>query len=947
MALLRLTEINNLIFDLASVDEVELLAAVGRYVDSSLQLSLGKSDTDNIKLLDSLLAFDESLFQRFGTLTDLTDSEVHALEKKNPDRGEKFRVFKKLRSFHSAVDITRTKLRIKQATEKYSSDIISESGIVTSEMRTGAVTTMSEQQNMEDAGGSQVVTQDIGNSEYEETGSMPVTKIDNFMERPLLIAQTSVPYLIPLKVQYPVYAMLSNQPSVRAKFRNFAFFKADLRIRINISGTPFHFGKLIVSWQKYPDINQTYQNLYVLPDANKVNLFNYLSQAPGATTIDVKMNEPLEISVPFVFNRPMMRLFNTTSMAISGLTPLADFEDIGTLHVQTLNPISYTTDVEPPAPNMSIYAWFENVEMGANTASVIEILTESGEYDERESGPIERFATRAMQVSQYLDQVPVIGPYARASNIPLLAMKNIASLFGWSKPTMDSDVYIMKNMPYRNGAQVIGKDSSYRITLDPKQELTVDPRIMGTEHDELSFSCLSQKESFLTTFVWDFSEEPLGRSIWQSLVTPYLYTFSTNVVADTLLVSPTPMAYVAQPFAYWRGDIEFRFEFVVSQFHRGKIAVIYEPNSQQRALMDTNYELNKNYVRVFDLQETQNVSVCVEWNSAWAWQRAPAIDKYKDMYDHEYGTTTDAEDAWSNGLLSLVPFTRLQSPNDSDVQVNVYVKARNLRVNFLNDTNLPNTRVFVSESSDSTMTYGFTTKATGPGLVTTDDVDCVTLNPSTAEVDRLNENYFGECPVSFRSLLKRFATQARVNVVSGITLGVYQLDVPNYPRINKSYTATSNYKNLYDYLRYAYLGIRGGMRHRINVMTPNDSNVLNTTIVTLNQFETTDNYSVTVDTSPPPMRINGSVCFVASSNGGIEYEAPFYNNLLFLFSCNNNLVGPGAAYLAPLSFQRRCRVSIPLNGSDMTVYATDHISTGEDFSFMGFLGTPYFALPSF
>jgi hypothetical protein len=47
-----------------------------------------------------------------------------------------------------------------------------------------------------------------------------------------------------------------------------------------------------------------------------------------------------------------------------------------------------------------------------------------------------------------------------------------------------------------------------------------------------------------------------------------------------LAASPTqftPMSYAAFPFKWWRGDIIFRFKFICTRFHKGRVRITFDP----------------------------------------------------------------------------------------------------------------------------------------------------------------------------------------------------------------------------------------------------------------------------------------------------------------------------------------------------------------------------------
>merc|ERR1712137_1330932 len=121
-----------------------------------------------------------------------------------------------------------------------------------------------------------------------------------------------------------------------------------------MSGNPFHYGRILASYQPYPDLNK---NLISLTAQDEIG--NYYSQSPQSVVMDVKANEPVEMICPFISPKAVHRLFNSTTTAISAATPYADLESCGSLYIHILNLIdSVSTGTYVPV-YLQVYAWME------------------------------------------------------------------------------------------------------------------------------------------------------------------------------------------------------------------------------------------------------------------------------------------------------------------------------------------------------------------------------------------------------------------------------------------------------------------------------------------------------------------------------------------------------------------------------------------------------------
>jgi len=795
--------------------------------------------------------------------------------------------------------------------------------------------TISIQENVMDVGGESPFFLSAGLTKGPFQGQKEVLRIEKFLERPIEIDTAEIKVGDELSAEYKVWDIISTDPSIRSKFRNFAYFRGDVHLRFAISGTPFHAGKILFSYQPYPVRNKTLQTLLAnvaLDPTLRPLLLSYLSQAPGAVILDVKENRPCEMTCPFISTKSVHRLFNSQTTAISGATPFVDFEQAGYLYVYSMNVLRAVTESPTPIA-FQIYGWFSNVELGTTTATNIEIMTES--RDERKTGPIERMSTSMATVTQALTTVPFMSELAKASTLVLNGIAAVSAWFGWSKPALLEKPQFMKNRPYCNSCVTIGQETVEKLTWDPLQELTIDPRVVGMDKDEMSIAHLCAIESYLTTFEWDPDDAPMTNPIWLCKVNPCLTNYV--VVGADHYQLPMPMSFATAPFFWWRGKIKFRIEIVCSQFDRGKLLIFFEPNINHATLINLDIATNKNFVKIIDIQETQSVEFCVNWAQPRAWNKIIHANRNPYSYGPALDFALDTN-GFSNGYIGIVPFTELQSPVSEALKINVYVCAQDVQVNVLTDENIPIVRKIVTESADITHT-------TMDGEVT-----CFDLNESTASPYGTCDYFFGEQPLSLRSALKRYVTNdhsltdtdAGATAFATASSYVYVKPDPKYDGVTRT-----GLSSLLDYLPYAFLGMRGGMRKRVRFYGGRSDNsaFTNRSIVVSNSTIRNPPTVGLVLSNSGPARLNmrGSVAFIPHVNGGIEFEIPFYSNNLFAFSCADDWIGTNGTDDMDTVWEKTYTVDADFH-TDAATLATfvEDSATAEDFTFMHFLGSPYY-----
>jgi hypothetical protein len=762
-------------------------------------------------------------------------------------------------------------------------------------------------------------------------------RVDDFFSRPISIVDFEEKVGDEMNYVLPVWELYTSAPSVRAKLRNYSYLKADLMVMIEVSGTPFHYGKALISYQAYNTANVVLSSMLtsVTNDAlARPCLLNYLSQSPGAVTIDYNGNRPVLMKCPFISPKPMHRLYNGATTVISAATPYEDMTVAGSLFIYSINLVAAAT-ASPTPIGVHVYAWLENVELGMPTGTQIDITTESGR-DERKTGPVEKVSTALVRLSDALGVIPEIAPFAKASSMFFSGVSHLASIFGWSRPLIVDKASFVKNRPFTNAAFGITSDTSEKISLDPMQELSVDPRVVGIKDDELAISYLTGISSYLTTFSWA-EGDAVGTPIWACGVHPQMDTYMSYDTNDYLF-QPSALSFAVAPFEYWRGTVKYRFEIVCSHFHRGKFLIRYEPNAEQYALIETDSSLNKQFTKVIDIQETQDVEFCIKYAQPYTWCTtvAPPVSR---LFHGSLIDIPSVGETIGNGFISIRPFTALQSPDLSNVAINVYVSGEDMQVNLLNSSNFPSSRLVLPAESGN---YG-----TSPEIGYT----CFELNEVSDTGLGCTEYCFGEQPLSFRTCLKRYGVYEQNVYTLGATGHksiTFNRDVMPLPSLligGSSNSAPATAYTLWGYLQYAFLGIKGSTRHRFHTwVVGNQQDPGRSTVVTFADVTSSDASVFTPSVSTPGCSVNviGGAIFDQHTNSGVEVETPYYSPNLFHFAFSNDRVGGLTNGMLNTAWVRQMRVAMDNPAVSVDVVFTHEISVGEDFQLLRFNGAPFY-----
>lgn len=859
-----------------------------------------------------------------------------------------------------------------------------------------------------------------------DVGEAIVAPLNKFFERPISIFDATWTVGQDVDVAFNPWVEWSNDPTVRNKLSNYAFFRGDLTLRISVSGTPFHYGRLMISYQPWADINDViYSYDQLMASTTPGNLANtaflsYLSQAPGIVYVDIKENQPIEVKLPFLFPKTMAKLFNYGAGAITNANPFDDFIHMANIYIKSLNPIAVANEDFDSHVSINVYAFCTDIKLGTITGTDITITPEAkrrnrskkierkleniqeeaeeaedivednasddgwyetktkgkpiydknlswgerisqtiekaGTHDEySEPGPVSSIATAVSNAGTALKDVPYIGGFAKATSSVAKGIGKVASWFGFSKPLVLEKPVLGKFYPYTNGANLAGTDTAYKISADPKQELALRMDLGGDGEDCLAIKHISSRESYLATTIWSHTDVALDDTLYRMCVTPNMM----NVLSlpSGKLIQPTAMAFAAQPFTYWRGNVTFRFEFVCSKFHRGKAIIRYEPNAQQAAILTANSaQLNQNNTVIIDLQETQNVELTVGWTHDRAFCSFGGASS--DVYIPRHGTNLDVTQFGVEeniGWIDIRPFNELVQPTDlATVPINIYVRCDDLELAVPNQNSIANNERNVNFTESNVKTLG--------GGKNDSSVTKMILNQVQPSKSDMYLDHFGEKIESFRSLLRRYTamgiysdtmTGSDMNITSvyqGLYPSSYYPYAWNSPNV---YADPNGFNHLYDYLRYGFMGQRGGYRYRFKLVGD---------LIVNNQDISWSNLTHDITGEVVPSAINTSYSGLASSpfyqntltgsvnnsiavNGGQEVEIPYYSLNLFDFSFNSARGYDVLGGTTMSEWQNAVETFFPFFGSTATdVYVKVDSAPAEDFTFLRFQGAPCFTM---
>jgi hypothetical protein len=767
--------------------------------------------------------------------------------------------------------------------------------------------------------------------------------LGNFFARPVKIQSFNWATSTTLFEKFNPWKDYFENPRVINRISNFALLRAKLHLKIMINGNGFHYGRLIASYIPLPTSDDfTVDRAFFEQDIVQA------SQRPHLY-LDPTTSQGGDMLLPYFWYDNYLSI------------PDSEWRDMGDMIIHTLQGLKHANGATDSV-TISVFAWAEEVALSVPTSAEPGGLTpQMGKEDEYGKGIISRPASIVARAAGGLRNVPYIGNYARATEIAANAVDSIATTFGYSRPNNLNQIDYYRPTVMGNLANVNIPDSCQRLTLDGKQELTVDPSTVGLGAvDEMTIQSVATRESYLTQFPWPVAAIA-EQMLWQTQVTPY--TWAVNALGTDAEMHLPPCMFAGLPFQNWYGSMKYRFQIVSSNYHKGRIKIVYDPYGFQ------SNEYNTNYTYIIDIAEEKDFTVQIGWGSdkPYCLAGAPGSVSFLDATVVPYGTidVPIVPLNRANGMLRVYVVNELTVPNstiDNDISMNVFVAAGD-DMQFRNPNNtieqysyFPTPQMGFETQSGVEGDNDETTEASKPMSQAVDH----TILSTVSTTDAYDHVFYGETIVSFRSLLKRYSQHTFEIPPVGNGAREWSLTKLAFPYhrgfapgaitgvVVGGVPQTFNFSRMtmLNYLTPAYTAWRGSLRWKVaNIAAgQNEINVSSPLRVTRNVFRqsyanistphgSNEKFVVSLLEGTSPT-LSGASYTHEDVCPTLEFEVPFQQTRRFAFAKRAN-------WTTETTLGNAFTMSKMLSAAANARIAQEQlVSTGEDFSLFFFTGAP-------
>lgn len=778
--------------------------------------------------------------------------------------------------------------------------------------------------------------------------------LGEFLSRPIWCSTTPWNHGSSLFIKFHPHDKILENHRVKSKISFYSMIRFDICVKVLINGSKFHYGKLIVAFDpinKHSEMPHNFSTQH-----NAYDLIRY-SQLPHVI-VDATDSKGGVLCIPYFYAFPYVQL----ESFLSG--------NLGTIYISSMTGLKNTSGFDSPI-DVTVYAWAENVSLAMPTNFEYQSGSEYG------TGILSTPASTIASASGALSQVPVIGPYAKATSMVAGALGKVARLFGFSRPQIMTDTVLVKPVPSGNLANVDASEAVMKLSQDSKCEVSIDPRITGvTEGDNLSIVSYATRLSYIHTLNFEV-DDGHGKYLGGISVGPYLMKKESHDESYHM----TPACKVASCYEYWTGSIRFKILINKTAFHQGRIVAVYDPLGVVTEYTNSNIC----YQRIIDIGKEDEVDMTIGWGN-----------HRRFLSTHTSGGFPTPDDAFDLGA-SDTPGTQIKSDKNYNGYLSFYVvnglinsatsasgstSGNDYGVNLLIFTAMCDDAKFAVPTTQVLDRFHYRPKMLDAQSGDLDNAGEPIVAPIVGKMtptdDKTFDIYFGESSTSIRQLFKRYVHTRtwkpdRQALSSTMDRGwsfqkLTQKDIPYFTGtydpaqignrgldivgMTESGTVKKAYVDLVTttYLQWfmpTFAAYRGSFRRKYMFVDSGDSTVgvirgrrvpittgfWENVVVNANINEAE---KFAIDAYPAFRESgNGTACTNTTINSVIEVELPFYSQRLFRSTrkINNKTLDCTTHDVCVTQYSGKNTDNI-----DHETFMHEWVAAGEDFNLYFFVG---------
>lgn len=397
--------------------------------------------------------------------------------------------------------------------------------------------------------------------------------------------------------------------------------RATTVLRLQVNANPFQQGLYYLCFVPSGGIAQT-----TAATTQNVDWFNMHRAHPVGISqlrrVQVNLNCDSEVTLRI----PYMSCTNASIVKLAGGTSYIGSP--GMVFLYPIVPLNYVAGSSTATFN--IWCSYEDVEVfgdvfpqagkGKKKQGDFEGWKSVSKDDELEKKPLSSTLKVLGKGAGVLGDIPILSSVLKPLSWVLDISSGVASAFGFSKPLVQGEVCRMIREPFPYMSNADAADTSTALSLFVRNEVQAVPGFASTAQDEMSIDYLKRIWSiFALPVTWDTGGVH-GDVITSASSKPDHFAMATLDGAANTVYQFTPIGLLGQLFDYFTGGLEFRFTFVATNFHSGRLMFLWMPVDRSLGLTNPSITTQQYLQRtVFDIREATEYVVKVPYVAVRPW----------------------------------------------------------------------------------------------------------------------------------------------------------------------------------------------------------------------------------------------------------------------------------------------------------------------------------------
>lgn len=366
------------------------------------------------------------------------------------------------------------------------------------------------------------------------------------------------------------------------KLKGYVGFRPEFEAILQINATRFQQGRYMLTW--VPSAGAQYNPKQLM--IKKMHTFS-LQQRTQLPHVDIDLNTDSQVTlhIPYVSAYPYFPIYpagnswkpyNLGSLQIFPYKAINSGTASYTLWLRMKNVVLMAPTVPQSVSPKFDFSHVKTVPQSGRVKSSRKGKSETEyEQDSQGIGPITGIARKVKNASDVIGQIPLLSSFTEPVGWVADIVGNVASIFGWSKPVSESA--LTRVFPARGyfSTNYDASDISSVLAGSTRNQLQVCPGFSGTNLDEMSLDYLKFIPAWFKTQNWATTDAKEAL-LYSFNLCPDAFGQSYTDNGNTVYSYP-PCSFPEIFMTRYRGSFVLTIKIVKTEFHSGRLAVVFEP----------------------------------------------------------------------------------------------------------------------------------------------------------------------------------------------------------------------------------------------------------------------------------------------------------------------------------------------------------------------------------